>query len=1169
MGRIIEEIGKRIELFDYRDNNKSSETFVLVDVIGEGTMSVGYKATSKVESTRILIEFCPVHLKKGSEAYCKEKERFIKTTELLIDLGNYEATVNQTMPILGLYEDQAGNPWIKTTWINARFLSEMTAENTQLSDYLNTMERLLRAVNGYHERGFYLLGLKPEHVQVYEPKSGVEGIRLYDFGSLVKADVLHDKQKRKETFVSYSRKWSAPEVKREEFDKVTAKADVYSIGLILYNYLFGKLPKFSFDALYAFEREYANSRALCGPTSKSVRTRNMFENLFRSLLSNDSESRATVQEALEMARTIRQEIAPRDVSKLDKASASVPQFSDKFILGDRKNQLDEIRIRLTEHKPVVVQGDGGVGKSELVQYFASTNSSDFDFYYLTYSESIQHTLLKLPLVPSVETTRTDDDGRTVKLTEREIYLSVLDSIRSYGPETVLIIDNLDEEDDSETCFIHEQNEYNELLSLPVNILCTSRYKHFEGMAPIPLGENRDICIQLLKKYVPAIEDTDAASLVDAVESNTLVVDIIGRTLLESENIGADISIETMLKALEGKGNIEELGSVRANYREDRSEKGVLQHLESVYKVSKMKPSALNVLLFMSMFPVNGISKNLAYNTFSKESDRRVYKQLISTGWIREKKMDASSKVYLHPAVNAVVKKMAKDVDLVSIITRFAPLFSNAFSARLDKKKKDKDTVVFYAEDLDFAESIADYVYNIRSCFDLSMVDSVARLYSTLSQYYYGRSDRIDLRERYSSCSIDLLRELVDASSGKTRNEYLLRIAKQTFYRGIAKYAIDLFEETHEAFFTALRYLDQMDNTDEEMDKERDTVRAQIHERIGELLQGTGDWDAVNWHYRKAAELSVKVGDEKELARAHRCLGMMLGDRGQTLACVKELKEGLDHNDFELRAYNCLGLYVSMTGLYDVALKNYDRAFKSWDGDEENLPIYVCFNLTNCYCELGMFGEAAKWASKAASFLFRNSSRDLADSFSKLLENEVQDIDLLVDDINLQGSDACLLCLCTLYTICKREGRAVNRQNARKLIERAVLACDSRIRGLCERIDSLTAEADYELVKEWARELKFNKLVAALLSKRLGQYYLLIDDYPKAYGYGLASFELYSEYRYPFGIFEAAELIQYAAKKLSQPVSESIITTAEISKQGLQAEKEAILSLRETELSWLF
>lgn len=1170
MERIVKKLGRKIELYNCRDNKRSRETFVLVDVIGEGTMSVGYKATSDVESTRILIEFCPIHLEKGSEAYCKEKERFVKTAKLLSDLGNYESTVNQTMPILGLYEDQSGGFWIKTTWINARFLSEMTAENNKVTDYLNTMIRLLRAVNGYHERGLYLLGLKPEHVQVYDPLSGLEGIRLYDFGGLIEADVLHDKQKRRETFVSYSRKWSAPEVKREEFENVTAKADVYSIGLILYNYLFGKLPRYSFDSLYAFEKEYANSRALSGLASKSVRTRNMFEDLFRSLLSSDADSRATVQEALELVQAIRLEIAPKDISKLDKAAALVPQVSDKFILGDRKNQQEEIRAYLSNHKPVVVHGGGGVGKSEFVQDFAHSYCSEFDFYYLTYSESLQHTLLKLPLDPPVETTRANDDGQKVRLTEKEIYLRVLECIRSYGPETVLIIDNLDEEDDSETCFIQEQEEYNELLSLPVNLLCTSRYDGFGGMTPIPLGENRDICIQLLKKYLPSIEYFDAASLVDAVECNTLVVDIIGRTLNESEKLGADLSIQTMLSALEGKGDLDEFEPVRIDYnRDDRSEKRVLQHLENIYKVSKMKPNALNVLLFMSMFPVNGISKNLAYNTFSRESDRRIYKQLISTGWIREKKMNAAVKVYLHPAVNTLVKKMAKDVDLDSVIARFSPLFSVAFKTRLEKGKKSQDDVVFFAEDIDFAEKIADYAYNRRTSVDLLMVDSVVSLYSTLSQYYYGRSDRVDLRERYSSNAINLLHELVKSSSGKKRNEYLLRLAKQTFYRGIATYAVDLFEETHDAFFSALRYLDQIIDPDENVDKEQDTVRAQIHERIGELLQGTADWAKVNWHYRKAVELSLKVGDKKELARAHRCLGMALGDNGKTLACVRELKEGLDLHDFELRAYNCLGLYVSMTGLYEVAMKNYYRGLASWDGNNENTPINIYTNLTNCCCELGEFAEAQKWASKAVMDLFRDSRTELPLSMIKLLERDTQDVDLTSEDLHWHGSDACLVCLCALYTICKRDLDRVNRNNAKLLIERAVFACDNNIKRLCERIKNLSSVSECGKITEWISELKYNQLVAALLTKRLGQYYYLTNDHLLALGYGLASYHLYSKYNYPLGIVESASLVQKVAKELSYAVPDTMAQNEMNCRESLLKEKEALLSLKETELSWLF
>lgn len=1168
MERIIHEPNERITL----KNNGECCVFRICGKIGSGVMSVGYKAIKETpdgDEARVLLKFCPKYLEFGSKAYIVEKERFEMKTELHRKLGNTEETVNQTAPYLGRFTDIDGNPWIETTWINGSFLSELNNDTTKLPEYIGTIASLLRATRGYHAAGYLFLALKPDSIQVYTPDFGVEGIRILDFGSMMEKSVILDKEKRADTLISFSQKWSAPEVKNERYNDISEKSDIYSIGLILYHYMFGKLPDYAFDIASSLKRDFRGSKALFGTAVNSVRIRNIFFELFSSLLAYDVEDRSTDHEAIEKIVQIQREIEPKGESRLDMANTSLPRATDKFILGDRYDHENKILECLHEHRLVVVQGGGGVGKSELVLDFAIKHSSSFDFYYLTYSRSIQHTLLKLPMDPPIKTTKIGDDGQSVKMTEREIYLNILRCIRNYGKETVIIIDNLDEEDDSETYTIQDQYEYDELISLPVNIICTSRYNGFENTVTIPLGESRSICLQLLKGYLPSINDVDAAALVDAVENNTLVVDIIGRTISESEKLGANITVSMMLDALKGEGDFGEFEAVRSSYRRDRSERNVLQHLEQIFRVSKMQSAALDVLLFMSQFPVNGISKSLVYYTFKEENYNCVYSQLIATGWIREKTIASTSKVYLHPAVNTVVKKMANKVKYSSLISKFIAPFSSVFASYFEDDKKKRKISSFFAEDLDFAEKIADEVLSQKEQHGRDVIESAADVYSALSQYYYSISDRVDLREMYSSNAVSLLETIVSEVSDRERNAILLKLARQTFYRGIAKYDIDLFEEVLLDFDSAMRILDQINDSDESAAADRDIIKAQLYERKGELLQGTGDWETVRENYRKAVELSIKANNEKELARAHRCLGMALGDNGRIVESVRELKKGLDHNDFGLRAFNCIGLYVSMTGLYDIALKNYYHALDSWDGSHQNPPIFLYINLANCNCELGRFSEAEKWATKACAELFRDSSRDIALSAIRLLKKDDQEIDLHVDDLHWKGSTACLVCLCLLYTVCKRDGNDVNIVNADKLVERAVTSRDSRIRLLCERLETVSANADYNKIEEWAKDLEFNKLTAALLTKRLGQFYYLTGHYVKAYGFGLASYHLYSDYRYPFGIAEAAALSRQAAAKVSLSIPEQVTADEARCKEILAKEKEALLNLKSTELRWLF
>lgn len=1159
-------------------NEDHIQEFVICEQVGHGIMSTGYKAmkiTPVGSAARLLVEFCPLYLDRDSAAYKSERKRFINTLRLRCELGNLKETVNQTAPFLDLYEDEnTGALWAETTWINAEPLSSFIKSGVSLSSFFKTIKYLLEAVSGYHKKGYLMLSVKPGNVEVYSPGYGVEGVRILDFGNMIRKIDIEDPEKRDDALISFSPKWSAPEVYGEEFDRVSEKSDIYSIGLIVCSYLFeGELPITSASLPRHIGDKLKKSPVLKRKEESSAIAKILLKELLEGMLAYDPDDRLTDSEAIDAVNDILEEVTPKTRYVLDKAKAVIPRIADRFVSGSRDKEEALLLKAIKENRTfIVAQGPGGVGKSELLYDFINKYAGEYDFYHLTYNgESLLQTLLTLPLYPAIKTTKKAEDGQTVSMTEEELYLQIEGCLQEYGRETVIVIDNLDAPNDIDTCHIEEQAEFKKLTELPITVIATSRYDGFKGVTTIPVRENRDMCLALLKNYLPRAKKDDLIALIDIVEGNTLAVDIIGRTLSESIRFGAAITVADMLDALNGKSGFEGFEPVRAEYRRDSTERNIVEHLAAVFRISKMNDRAESVLRFAALFPVNGILKTLAFESITREEDRKCYKELVRTGWIKEKQIGTAEKVYLHPIVSTLVREKLNGEDSEPILSGYLGSFSAAFKKHVDDEiKQSRAYADLFAEDIGFAERIAGIVHTELNSTGKAPADSAdlaAEVFLELSQHYYHLSDRSDLRRQFLTNAVDLMMYSTGQKSGPEKDRAVLDLARQVFYRGIACYNLDLFEQFLKDCELALSLLIDLNDLNDEQAKVKDRLMSQIHERVGELLLNQGDLQGALDNYDRAIEIAGRL-DKEDIARAYRFKGIAYGDGGSLIEALRLFKAAIDNNDVPLRIYNCVGLYASIADLYDVSYKNYKRAYSCWEKEPIGSPIYLCINMANCCSELGKTKEAITWTKKTIEALFRDSGRETAAEVIKLLSRRNQEVNIRAEDPHWQGTLAAFVGLCALKTLCFRDGNTINRNYAEKLVDRAVSACDDSIRSLYHEIAAMKS-IDESAVRQRASKLKFNKQTAAYLSNRIAEYYLIVGEYVKACNLALAGYQLNLEYNYPIGIADSADTLKKASNALSIPVSTKILEYSDQCEKKLESERNGILSLKDSEFMWMF
>ncbi len=1164
-------------------------SFVILEKIGSGTMSVCFKARKKLltkntmqrkkflgeDTTRLIFAFLPKYLEHGSEAYLHERDRFISSLQCQCMLANYDETVNQSAPLLDLYEEKVtGVLWAETTWINAVALSSKTAENTDLMDFLKTISHLFDAVSSYHKRGFLLLGLNPQNVQVYTRGSGVEGVRLYDFGTMVKNDVLIDEKKRSESLVSYNRKWSAPElISGNDLSLINEKADAYSIGLILFKYLYDvNLPITSLDVSHVLQNDLAYCKTLNGAAEKSSSVRLSLRNLLCGMLQADPNKRMNIADAKKLLSAIIDEISLGTKHFLNKAEALIPRTASKYIPGFRKEEIKAIHDALIADAPlIVVQGTGGVGKSELVLEFAQEYSFEYDLYYLTYEKSLMHTLLKLPFYPSLKSTTKLKNGQLVGLTEEEMYREVRRCLSGYSKQTLLIIDNLDSEGDTKTCDIQRQPEYRNLLDLPISVVATSRFEGFEGAATIKVTESPELARKLLKKYLPNLTTEQIERLISAVDCNILCCDIIGKILKESMRFKSGITVESMLAALSGnKDGISEFEPVRVEYRKDNEERGLLDHLSRVFNLAGLNDSANSLLKFTSFFPINGILKSLLTETLRRSEYWNSYKELVKTGWIREKQIGDTEKVYLHPAIIALIKQISDDRQRA--LCAYMPLFAKAFKNHVDDETMNpRKYHRLFAEDLSFAECFAGLVLNeIKSDSEmpLDVVDSTASLYVELSQHYYHNSERSDIRLKFLTISEELLKHSFDRKSGNDKVISSLELARVIFYRGIANYNLNRFDLLEADCDRAISLLDSIESNEQAIIRAKGKLLSQIYGRLGDVKLSQGKLEEALDIHDKNIVIAKTLG-RTETGIAYRFKGIALGDSGEIVEALRLFKKAIDSGDTPLRAYNCAGLYVASANLYDVARISYFHAFKEWEaGGRSGNPLLLYFNIVNCYGEIGRFNEAKDWAKTTIYEHFHESGKETADEIIKLLEPDTQNVNVHPEDPHWNDALAPYVCLSCIRMLCFRDGNKVNRHNVELLIERAVSSSGDSIKALYYDLISFVPY-DEEKIRKRAKDVLYNKQTAAYLLKRIGVYFILTREYEKAYKLGVCAYQLNEDYHYVLGTSTSVDLILESAEALSIPVSQEILDRGAECTKKLESEKERILKLKNTEFKWLF
>ncbi len=410
------------------------DSYVVTDKLGESLQAVVYKGYHKhVPEYPLVIK----HLKllSGWDDQSRHLRQKIERLKVLHD--------PRVCTPLAL-ESESGLLLIIQPWFNGHPLNIWSAHQAlNLDDFFTLATTLTEILQTVHEAGITHGGVKPHNILL---QASTFNLRLIDFiTSLDIRDVSHFIYDRE--FVRHTLAYTSPEQSGRINYRVDFATDLYSLGIVFYELLTGRLPFFSDDPLELIHSHLAEEAAKVEDIRPGLPK--ALGNIIAKLIMKQPEKR--YQSAAGLLADLRDcqqqflatgKIAEFAVGQHDRHRRVV--FISKMVGRDAESRLirDEYQQVMQGHfRSVFISGLSGIGKTRLIQelqkplvknhgYFAA---GKFD----QYQKNIPYSSLIQALRNLIKTFLTESDQQVRQWRDK-----ILDALAGNGGVIVDVVPEL-------------------------------------------------------------------------------------------------------------------------------------------------------------------------------------------------------------------------------------------------------------------------------------------------------------------------------------------------------------------------------------------------------------------------------------------------------------------------------------------------------------------------------------------------------------------------------------------------------------------------------------------------------------------------------------------------------------------------------------------------------
>ena len=208
--------------------------FEILERIGAGGMGVVYRALDRLSGETVAIK-----LLRNPES--DSTGQFTREARVLASLTHPHVVRYVTHGV-----SSAGEPYLVMEWLAGESLSQRLARGgLGIGDSMDLIQRVAGALGAAHALGIVHRDVKPSNIVLAHGR--LENVKVLDFGLARVADVSRTLMRTGLTVGTAG--YMAPEQARGERARIDARADVFSLGCVLFECLAG-VPVFQAESPY-------------------------------------------------------------------------------------------------------------------------------------------------------------------------------------------------------------------------------------------------------------------------------------------------------------------------------------------------------------------------------------------------------------------------------------------------------------------------------------------------------------------------------------------------------------------------------------------------------------------------------------------------------------------------------------------------------------------------------------------------------------------------------------------------------------------------------------------------------------------------------------------------------------------------------------------------------
>ena len=641
---------------------------------------------------------------------------------------------------------------------------------------------------------------------------------------------------------------------------------------------------------------------------------------------------------------------------------SIPPFSlgpnsrmgDGFV-GRRKKLLD-IQAKLNSGmKPVVLNGLGGIGKTELALHFGHGYRANCKghVFFTTFSNSIRETLISMYASlrdkPAIEKPAPD-----------QMLAAVVNTLGKCKCSDILIVDNVDADQGCLGDLLNDEI-YNRLEQMDIRLILTTRFE-WDDAIDVDILENEEL-YQIFHTYSPNLAQTDMDSLIAAVNGHTLTIDLMAR-MLNGKGI-RPVTPQMLLDAFRRDAVREEkYRRIATHYHQNLRQATIYEHLSAVFDMAALSDEAKDILRFATLLPADGMSSVLFADCLSGDMED-VLTDLSEHGWLTAN----DGLLTIHPVVRLVCRTELNPLDkactdFLNILwngcdddvqdhqkaSQIADVFATAANTLTDPDGDWAHHAGYILNQLgDFSTALKFNLEYVSKC-ELTHSPNLATAYRNTAVSYTNLG-QTELSQQY----LDLSASCCDINSHYNLALYFHTQSDNLRLQGRAEAALIAANKAMDHWL--------------QMAYPPALPIALTHDSLGAIYCNAGDGQNALEHHLAALDILKPMGKHAgshlgtcwdNLANAH----MLLGNFQQALECLENAKtiyeETLrkNHPDWGI-LYDNMGAVYARLKQYEQALSCHQEALEVFRANPCNPldQVYVHCNIANAYQCMEQYDQA--------------------------------------------------------------------------------------------------------------------------------------------------------------------------------------------------------------------